>query len=101
MGSFTDGGGALVMRSCNHRGKCMSEIDSYLITQARRFITGANVHLIKTWIFCYETSCSNSTRRSRYETLLRDFVASNILLKMSRLRIEAQGRELTRLNNPA
>jgi hypothetical protein len=52
------------------------EIDVDLIEQARRFITGANVHLIKTWLFCYETSSPESAPRRRYERLLREFVGT-------------------------
>jgi hypothetical protein len=68
------------------------QIDCLLIHQARKFITAANVHFVKTWIFCYETSAPNSPRRERYETLLHDFVASNTLLRAARLRVERDRR---------
>jgi hypothetical protein len=67
------------------------EIDRILIHQARKFITAANIHYVKTWIFCYETSAPNSPRRERYETLLRGFIASNSLLRATRLQIERDG----------
>ena len=64
----------------------MPELDRSLIYQARKFITGANVHCVKTWIFCYETSKPQTSTRGRYESLLREFVASNnLLLARSRL----------------
>jgi len=50
------------------------EVDRDLIRQARRFITGANVHRINTWIFCYELSTTGSPRQRKYEAMLREFV---------------------------
>jgi hypothetical protein len=47
-----------------------------LIHRARKLITGANVHRLKTWIFCYEHSVEGSETRLRYEQLLRTFVAA-------------------------
>ena len=67
----------------------MSDIDHSLIHQARKFITGENVHHIKTWIFCYETSEPGSVRSVRYETLLREFVASNTLLATAKMKVES------------
>jgi hypothetical protein len=55
------------------------EVDRDLITQSRRFITGANVHTINTWLYCYQLS-PDPARRSLYEALLRDFVNSKTLL---------------------
>jgi hypothetical protein len=73
----------------------MHEVDHLLLHQARTFITGANVHYVNTWIFCYETSAADLTgRRERYEKLLRDFVASNTLLRAARMRIESNRRRL-------
>ena len=66
----------------------MPEVDCLLIHQARKFITSANVHYVKTWIFCYETSQPGSVRRQRYEDLLHEFVASRTLLLAARMRIE-------------
>jgi len=63
-------------------------LDYSLIYEARKFITGANVHHVKTWIFCYETSQPQSARRQRYEILLRDFVASKQLIAATRIRAE-------------
>jgi hypothetical protein len=70
------------------------ELDRELVAQARRYIDGANVHYIKTWIFCYEESLPNSASRERYEALLRDFVRSKALLAASRSVIEIQRRRL-------
>jgi hypothetical protein len=68
----------------------MFEVDRALIAQARRYINGANVHYVKSWIFCYEMSLPNSPRRQRYEALLRDFVRSKALLEYSRSVVEGQ-----------
>ena len=73
------------------------DIDNHLISLARRFITGANVHFVKTWIFCYESSMPDTPRRKRYECLLRDFVLSMSQLKKVRERVEAQRMHLTKL----
>jgi|SwirhisoilCB2_FD_contig_51_910300_length_706_multi_2_in_0_out_0_2 hypothetical protein len=54
-------------------------LDEFLIYQARKFINGANVHEVETWIFCYEFSRPQSEGRERYEKILRKFVASNKL----------------------
>jgi hypothetical protein len=51
-------------------------IDHSLVYQARKFTNAANIHFVKTWIFCYETSDPDSPRRKRYEQLLRDFVTT-------------------------
>lgn len=74
------------------------EVDRELIYQARRFINGANVHYVKSWIFCYEMSLPNSPRRERYEALLRDFVKSKTILQMSRSMIETQRTKLNALS---
>ena len=74
------------------------EVDRDLISQARRFINGANVHYVKTWIYCYELSLPNSPRRQRYEALLRDFVKSKTLLSFSRDIVETQRKELNALS---
>lgn len=73
------------------------DIDNHLISRARRFITGANVHFVKTLIFCYESSLPDSPRRRRYESLLRDFVFSMSQLTKVRERVEAQRVHLTKL----
>ena len=65
------------------------ELDLNLIAHARRFVDGANVHYVNTWIFCYQMSQPDSARRRRYEALLREFVSSKELLKATRLRVEA------------
>jgi len=72
----------------------MFEVDRALIVQARRYINGANVHYVKSWIFCYETSLPNSPRRERYEALLRDVVRSKALLQYSRSVVEGQRKAL-------
>jgi hypothetical protein len=68
-------------------------VDYDLISEARALTTGANVHMVKTWIFCYESSFPNTPRRERYETLLRDFVATKRLLNSARAIVDGQ-REL-------
>jgi hypothetical protein len=50
-------------------------LDHSLIYQAQKYITGANVHDVMTWIACYQLSATNTKRRQRYEKLLRKFVA--------------------------
>ena len=54
------------------------DLDHALLYQARKFITAANVHYVKTCIFCYEISVPHSQHRQRYERLLREFVGSEI-----------------------
>jgi hypothetical protein len=66
----------------------MAGLDRCLLPDARRFITGANVHLVKTWIFCYETSIQDSPRRKRYEQLIREFVAME--KRLLGIRIQAE-----------
>jgi hypothetical protein len=66
----------------------MTGIDHCLLDQSRRFITGANVHDVSTWMFCYETSEPHSPGRLRYEQLLREFVASRTLVRAARGRAE-------------
>jgi hypothetical protein len=56
----------------------MPNVDYSLIYQARKFITGENVHNVNTWIFCYENS--QPPCQMRYEQLLRQFVGTNSLL---------------------
>jgi len=68
----------------------MSGIDHSLIYQARKFMTGENVHQVKTWIFCYETSEPGSVRSRCYETLLREFVASHTLLSTAKMKEESE-----------
>jgi len=51
-------------------------VDHTLIQQAQRLITGANVHRVKTWLFCYEWSQEGSTERAYYERRLREFILS-------------------------
>ena len=58
----------------------MSDLDHSLLCQARKFVTGANVHYVKTWVFCYETSAPDSPQRQRYDKLLREFAAKNLSL---------------------
>ncbi len=70
------------------------EVDRDLIIRARRFINGANVHYVNTWIYCYEMSLPDSPRRERYEELLRDFVKSKTLLQRSRSVVEGQREDL-------
>jgi hypothetical protein len=74
------------------------EIDRELIATARRFINGANVHNVNTWIFCYQASVLDSRRHASYETLLRDFVTSNTSLNDLKHSIVLQGKEIANLN---
>jgi len=67
----------------------MSGIDHALIYQARQFITGANVHMVNTWIFLYEKSSPDSADRRIYEKRLRTFVAVRNLNLAARLYAEA------------
>ena len=76
----------------------MPELDRDLILQAGKYITGANVHHVKTWIFCYETSQPGTPRSLRYEVLLRDFVSSNRQITLARTQIVAQRQQLMRLD---
>jgi hypothetical protein len=73
------------------------EIDRELIAAARHLITGANVHYVQTWIFCYEVSRVDSPRHARYENLLRDFVNSNTLLKAVRRSLASQRQRVDML----
>ena len=62
----------------------MIQLDRLLIDQARRLITGANIHPMKTRIFLYEQAValhnSGHPRHARYhrhyEDLLREYVVS-------------------------
>ena len=60
-------------------------LDHSLLHEVRKFVTAANVHRVKTWIFCYETSEPNSSCRQRYEDLLREFVNTKRLLIGARI----------------
>lgn len=70
-------------------------LDHSLIYQARKFITGANVHDVKTWILCYETSLPDSPNRTRYEKLLREFVDRRTILLGVRLQKELANNRTT------
>jgi len=63
----------------------MPNLDHTLVDEARKFVTGANVHRVNTWIFCYVSSLPNSSRRERYEKLLREFVNTRRLTIANRL----------------
>jgi hypothetical protein len=63
----------------------MRSIDYSLLHQARKLITGANVHHVKNWIFCYEMSKPGSPQRKYYEKLLRVFVNTKNLSFAARL----------------
>ena len=64
------------------------ELDLDLIAQARRFITGRNIHYVNSWLFCYEMSEAGSSRRRRYEELLREFVSWQNHLRAARANAE-------------
>ena len=53
-----------------------NELDLSLIHEVRRLMDGANIHRVKTWLFCYENSEPNSKIRQSYEQLLRNFVVT-------------------------
>jgi len=63
----------------------MPNLDHSLLYEARQFITAANVHRVKTWIFCYETAEPNSSQQKRYERLLREFVNTRRLTVATRI----------------
>jgi hypothetical protein len=67
----------------------MSRLDHSLIHDARKFINGANVHNVRTWIFCYEISEPNSSERERYKKLLREFVGTERLELVARTKVAA------------
>jgi hypothetical protein len=80
----------------------MADIDHCLIHEARRFVTGENVHYVKTWIFCYETSKPHSERRERYEKLLRDFVMTkrlNLVVRSQAAEARAHSKKICRLSD--
>jgi len=54
----------------------MPMIDRSLVHQARKSITGANVHEVETWILCYELSKPRSAEREHYKTILKEFVTT-------------------------
>jgi hypothetical protein len=83
----------LTYHSCGER----MEIDRELVATARRFINGANVHCVNTWIFCYQLSAADSPLHARYENLLRDFIRSRSLLKTLNHSIALQRRQLDKL----
>lgn len=58
------------------KGSLMPMIDRSLIHQARKCITGANVHDVETWILCYELSKPRSVEREHYKTILKEFVTT-------------------------
>jgi len=65
-----------------------SGLDHSLIYQARKFVDGANLHYVNTWIFCYETSDPNSERHTQFEQLLREFVAFQTRIKAAQMYAE-------------
>ena len=75
------------------------ELDRDLIRTVRRFINGANVHSVSTWLFCYEMSGPDSPRRQRYERLLRDFVSSKVRLEVAMSNAETQRKKLDNISD--
>jgi len=59
----------------------MVELDEDLLANARRLFNGANVHHLKTLIFCYEEAIraqnDGQPYRGRFENSLRKFVAES------------------------
>ena len=72
----------------------MTGIDHSLVYNARKFITGANAHVVGTWIFCYENSPVG--RRDHYEKLLREFVATHNSSLAQRVQSAAAGTRIFR-----
>jgi hypothetical protein len=72
----------------------MTDIDHSLVYNVRKFITGANAHSVRTWIFCYENLPAG--RRDLYEKLLREFVATHNSLLAKRMQLEATRRRISR-----
>jgi hypothetical protein len=81
----------------------MRSVDHSLLHQVRKLVTGANVHQVKNWIFCYEMSKPGSPHRKYYEKLLRVFVNTKNLSFAARLhaRIAVRRGERLRLKSIA
>jgi hypothetical protein len=61
------------------------DIDYELISDARRLITGANVHTVLTWIYCYE----NLTPGRRLQ--IARARASLAILSCRKVRLKSEG----------
>ena len=70
----------------------MVELDVSLLDSARRLTNAANVHSVNTWIYCYEESVnqehSGRPYNSKFENLLRNFVRTKTLSKLTRARAQ-------------
>jgi hypothetical protein len=64
----------------------MRDLDHSLVHQIRKLVDGANVHYVNTWLFCYETSEPGSTKREKYERILRKFIIEKSRMSAARLR---------------
>src|SRR5262245_12710309 len=68
-------------------------IDHALVHSVEQLFNGANVHVLRTVLICYEKSKPGSKRQQRYEELLRTFVAesrrSTVALTQARQLCEA------------
>ena len=66
----------------------MVELDHTLLGNVRRLTTGANVHRLKTLIFCYEEAIhaqvAGHPYRPMFETLLREFVSEALKIQAAR-----------------
>lgn len=79
----------------------MSDLDHSLVYEAQKLVNAENVHRVRTWIFCYETSMPDSPHRRRYEKLLRDLVATRRVLLGMRMQADAACTENTYLPQEA
>src|SRR5215813_11724681 len=75
----------------------MPRLDHSLIYQAAKLATGANAHSINTCLYQYETA-TNPKRRSRYEHVLRGFVATSNQLAARRAQTEFLQSKSRKLN---
>jgi len=69
--------------------KSAPQLDLVLIASARLLINGLNAHRVQDWISGYEGSSARSERRSLYERILRDFVASRTAVEAMKSQVRA------------
>ena len=69
--------------------KSAPQLDLVLIASARLLINGLNAHRVQDWISGYEGSAARSERRSLYERILRDFVASRTAVEAMKSQVRA------------
>jgi hypothetical protein len=54
----------------------MVDLDQALIHRIGKLMRADNVHRLRTWLFLYEKSAPGSKDRLQYESLLREYVAT-------------------------